>query len=267
MIERFSANLSFLFGELPMLDRFEAAAAAGFRGVEYMFPYDYEIGALRARLREHRLEQVLFNLPCGDFAAGERGLANDPGRVAEFRAGVAAAAAIAPELGCRRINCLAGIAVPGVPAERQRATLIENLRFAAAELERAGVTLMVEPLNRVETPGFAIGTSGEAVALIDEIGSANLRLQFDCYHAQRVEGNLIDTLHRLIDRIGHVQIADSPARHEPGTGEIAYDRVLPSLMAMGYDGWIGLEYKPSAGKGGSFDWIERYGFAAERVPA
>jgi hydroxypyruvate isomerase len=265
MIDRFSANLGFLFTELPMLERFAAAASAGFGGVEYMAPYDYDVATLRAQLREHGLQQVLFNLPAGDFAAGERGYAVDPGRVDEFRAGVAAAKAIAGELGCTRINCLVGKAVPDVPAERQRATLIENLRFAAAELGGAGITLLVEPLNRIETPGFFIGTSAEGLALLDAIGSEHARLQFDCYHAQRVEGNILDTLAKHLDRIGHVQIADSPARHEPGTGELAYERILPTLMALGYDGWVGLEYKPSSTTLASLDWIARLGFAPERA--
>ena len=263
---RFSANLSFLFGErATIVERIDAAAACGFAGVEYMFPYVEDVGALRAALRANRLEQVLFNLPAGDFAAGERGIAVDPSRRAEFARGVGDAVRIAGDLRCRRINCLVGKRLADVDEATQRATLVANLRHAAAALDAAGVRLVIEPLNRLETPGFFIGTTAEALALIDEVAHPNLALQYDCYHAQRVEGNLIATIRaHAATRFGHVQIADSPDRREPGTGEIAYERVLAALDASGYDGWVGLEYKPLAGTEDGLAWIERLGFARAR---
>jgi hydroxypyruvate isomerase len=262
-VPRFCANLSFLYQELPFLERIDAAAADGFRGVEYMGPYDFDLADIKRRLRAGGTTQVLFNLPVGDFAAGERGYASDPSRVDEFRRGVATARAAARELECTRINCLVGKAIPGVDAPLAHATLVENLRFAAAALAEDGVGLVIEPLNRIETPGFLVGTSTEALALIDEIGSPNLALQYDIYHAQRVEGNIIATLRAHIARIGHVQIADSPLRNEPGTGELAYERILPVLDELGYAGWVGLEYKPSRPTSQTFGWLDA--LRAEKV--
>jgi hydroxypyruvate isomerase len=253
---RYSANLSFLYTELPFLDRIDAAAASGFRGVEYMSPYEYDAAEIKRRLRAGGLEQVLFNLPLGDAAAGERGYASDPARVAEFRRGVSDAIAIARELGCARINCLVGIAVAGLDPVRARETLVANLRHAVAELAAARITLVVEPLNRIDVPGFLVGTTAEALALFDEVGTPAPALQYDCYHAQRSEGNLIATLRAQIARIAHVQIADSPGRNEPGTGELAYERILPVLDELGYEGWVGLEYKPSTSTIASLAWLD-----------
>ncbi len=253
---RFSANLSFLYQELPFLERIEAAASDGFRAVEFASPYEFEIGAIERRLREQRLEQALFNLPMGDFAAGERGYAADPARVDEFKRGVEAGRTTARELGCSRLNCLVGKAIPGLDEARARATLVSNLRFAASLLAGDGVTLLIEPLNRIDTPGFLVGTSAEALALIDEIGAPNLALQYDIYHAQRAEGNILATLGAQLARIAHVQIADSPGRNEPGTGELAYERILPALDELGYRGWVGLEYKPSRATAETFGWMD-----------
>lgn len=253
---RFSANLSFLFTDLALPDRIDAAAECGFRGVEYMSPYEVPAGELKARLRKHGVEQVLFNLPMGDFAAGERGFASDPSRVDEFKRGVQSAVAYARELACTRINCLVGNAVPGLDPAVARKTMVENLRYAARELAKPGVTLVVEPLNRIETPNFLIGTTAEGLSLIDQVGEPNFKLQYDCYHAQRSEGNIIATLRAQIGRIGHVQIADSPDRHEPGTGELAYERILPALDSFGYTGWVGLEYRPSLPVPQTFAWID-----------
>jgi hydroxypyruvate isomerase len=254
-VPRFSANLSFLFGDLPFYDRIDAAAANGFSGVEYAFPYEYDIGEIRRRLRALDLTQVLFNFPAGDFGKGERGFASDPSRVDEFRRGVDDAVRIARELDCTRINCLCGIAIEGLDPATARATLIANLRFAALALDTIGATALVEPLNRIDTPGFLIGTSAEALALIEDVGARNLRLQYDVYHAQRSEGNVIATIRAQIGRIGHVQIADSPGRNEPGTGELAYERILPVFDELGYDDWIGLEYRQSRPAPETFSWI------------
>jgi hydroxypyruvate isomerase len=255
---RFSANLSFLYPDLPFLDRIDAAGASGFRGVEYMSPYDYELAEIKKRLRAHGLAQVLFNLPVGDFAKGERGYATDPSRVKEFRRGVEAAVSIARELDCTRINVLTGIAIAGLDPATARATLVENVQYAAASLAAIGATLVVEPLNRIETPNFVIGTTAEGLALIDEAGAPNFALQYDCYHAQRSEGNIIATLRAKIARIKHVQIADSPGRNEPGTGELAYERILPVLDELGYAGWVGLEYKPSRATDETLGWMRAF---------
>jgi len=248
----FSANLSFLFGEHPFLERFGAARRAGFKHVEYMFPYDFEPAELRARLDEHGLEQVLFNLPAGDWAAGDRGIAADPERVQEFRAGVELACRYARALDVPRLNCLAG-------TRGDHATLIANLRYAAQRLAQDGLTLLLEPVNTRDVPGFVVSTSAAAVELLDAVGEPNLQLQFDVYHAQVMEGDLVNRLRALRDRIGHVQIADNPGRHQPGTGEIAYDFVLAQLDAMGYAGAVGLEYVPEPDTVSSLAWLERYG--------
>jgi hydroxypyruvate isomerase len=253
---RFSANLSFLFQELPFYDRLDAAAANGFRGVEYMSPYDYEVAEIKRRLRANGLTQVLFNLPVGNFAKGERGFASDPERVDEFREGVINAVDIARELDCKRVNLLVGIAIPGRDSAYARATLTKNARYAARALDEIGATLVVEPLNRIDTPGFLIGTTAEALALIADTGASNFKLQYDIYHAQRAEGNIIATIRAHAAQFGHVQLADSPGRNEPGTGELAYERILPALDAAGYDGWVGAEYKPSRPVPETFAWIE-----------
>lgn len=252
---RFSANLSFLFQDLPFYDRIDAAAANGFRGVEYAFPYAYDVAEIKRRLNAHGLEQVLFNLPAGDFANGERGIAADPERIDEFREGVAEAVDIAHELGCKRINVLAGIANPARDGAYARVTLVKNARYAAKALAAIGATLVIEPLNRIDTPGFIIGTTAEALALIAETGAKNVKLQYDVYHAQRSEGNVIATIRAQAERIGHVQIADSPDRNEPGTGELAYERILPVFDEAGYDGWVGLEYRPSLPVPDTFAWM------------
>jgi hydroxypyruvate isomerase len=252
---RFAANLSMLFTELAFLQRCGAARAAGFTRVEYMFPYPYAPGELRTRLEEHGLEQVLFNLPAGDWAAGDRGIAADPDRVEEFRAGVELARGYADALDVPRINCLAG-------TRGDRATLVANLRFAAEQLARDGRTLLLEAVNTRDVPGFLVPTSVAAAGLLEEVGAPNLQLQFDLYHAQVMEGDLVNRLRALLDRIGHVQVADNPGRHQPGTGEINYPFVLGELDAMGYEGVVGLEYVPEPDTLASLGWLERYHAAA-----
>lgn len=256
---RFSANLSLLWPELPFLDRFEAAARAGFDAVEYMFPYAFEPAELAQRLRDHGLKQDLFNLPAGDFDAGERGLANDPARRAEFRDGVEAAVRYADALGCRKINCLVGLGVSSTSTHEQFACAVDNLGAAATRLSTEGRTLHVELLNPKETPGFLIDSIEVARRLLDAVDG--LRFQCDVYHLQRTSGDVVRTIRSLAGRIGHYQIADAPDRHEPGTGEIAYPFVLEAIDATGYDGRIGLEYRPSAATDDSFGWIEAYGYA------
>jgi hydroxypyruvate isomerase len=259
-VPRFSANLALLWSELPFLERFAAAAGAGFDAVEYLFPYPFEPDDLARRLREHGLRQDLFNLPAGDFDAGERGLAADPSRRDEFREGVERALRYADALGCRKLNCLAGLELPTVPWEDQLSCLIENLRHAAERVGADGRTLMVELLNTKDTPGFFVGSLAVVERTLDEVDDPHLRFQCDVYHLQRSSGDLVRAIESLGPRIGHYQIADAPDRHEPGTGEIAYPYVLEAIDRTGYDGSIGLEYRPSGATDDSFGWIERYGY-------
>ncbi len=239
---KFCANLSMLYTELDFLDRFAAAARDGFRGVEYLFPYPYPKEALAEQLRRHGLVQVLHNLPAGDWAKGDRGIACQPGRREEFEAGIAQAVAYATALGCRQVNCLAGVAPADVPEAELHRTFVDNVRLAAGELKKAGIRLLIEPVNTRDIPGFWLNRSGQAEAILAEIGSDNLAIQYDFYHTQVMEGDLVPTFRRLKDRIAHVQIADNPRRHEPGTGEINYAFVFDVLDAEGYDGWVGCEY-------------------------
>ena len=242
---RFAANLSMLFTEVPFLDRFERAARNGFEAVEFLFPYDHPAEEIRARIDRHGLRIVLHNLPAGDWAAGERGIACHPGRIAEFRAGVVQAIAYAQALGVPQLNCLVGIAPQGEDAGRLRRTLVENLRFAAAALQSAGLRLLVEPINPFDIPGFYLTRTDQALALLDEVGADSAFVQYDIYHAQRTEGELAATLQRHLPRIGHVQLADNPGRNEPGTGEINWRFLLAHLDRIGYGGWVGCEYKPA----------------------
>jgi len=252
---RFAANLSMLFGEVPFLDRFEAAARAGFRAVECQFPYPFPKEAIAERQRRHGLELVLHNLPAGDWEKGERGLACLPEREREFEEGVALGIEYARALGCARLNCLAGVAPPGVEPGRLRATLVENLRRAAARLADAGLDLLVEPLNTRDVPGFLLCRTEQALSVLDEVAAPNLRLQFDAYHMQVMEGDLANTLQRHLARIGHVQIADNPGRHEPGTGEIHYPFLFAHLDRIGYRGWVGCEYRPEATTEAGLGWL------------
>ena len=254
---RFAANLSMLFCERPFAERFAAAARAGFAAVEVQFPYELPATQIADLLREHQLQLVLHNLPAGDWAGGERGIACHPDRVEEFRTGVAKAIDYATVLGCQQLNCLAGIAPAGVPEAEVRATLVANLRYAAAELKRAGLKLLVEPINTFDIPGFYVSRTTQALALLDEVGADNVFLQYDVYHAQRMEGDLGNTLSRHLTRIGHIQIADNPGRHEPGTGEINYPWLFRHLDALGYNGWVGCEYKPEAATEAGLGWRDR----------
>lgn len=256
---KFAANLNMLYQEYPLLERIPRAADAGFRGVEILYPYTEDIEAIREALAANDLTLVLFNLPAGNVAAGDRGFANDPRRTEEYRGGVRRALEIQRSLPAPRFNSLVGRRLADVPIEEQFATLRENIRFAAELTQAQGVTLLLEPLNAIDTPDFLVPTSSAMLALIDEIGHPNVRLQYDVYHHQRMEGNLLAFFGQHLDRIGHVQIADSPDRHEPGTGEIAYDVVLQRIDDLGYDGWVSLEYIPSTTTDASLGWAKRWG--------
>lgn len=255
---RFAANLTMLFNERPFLDRFEAAAAAGFQAVELLFPYDYEPAQIAEKLRAYGLHVVLHNLPAGHWAAGERGIACHPDRIEEFRSGVATAIRYAKALGVGQLNCLAGIMPPNVATAQVRDTFIANLSFAAGALKRAGLKLLIEPINTFDIPGFYLNRSAQALEIMSVVGADNLFVQYDVYHMQRMEGELAATLRKHLPKIAHIQLADNPGRNEPGTGEINYPYLFTLLDAIGYTGWIGCEYKPAAGTEAGLGWAAPY---------
>jgi hydroxypyruvate isomerase len=252
---KLAANISLLFPQLPFPDRFGAAAKAGFRYVEYQFPYPFgSAREIAERARAAGVEVVLHNLPAGDASKGDRGLACQPDRVNEFREGVERAIEYAKAVGCPRLNTLAGIAPAGVPREKAKQTLVENLRFAAGRFKAAGLTLLTEPCNPRTIPGFFLNTSKQGIEVIDATGADNLLLQYDLFHMQIVEGDLAKTIERLLPRIGHIQIADVPDRNEPGTGEINFGWLLPHIDRLGYKGWIGCEYLPKGDTVQGLSW-------------
>jgi len=253
---RFAANLSMLFTEVPLLQRFERAARAGFACVELQFPYEAPAAALREQLQAHRLKMVLHNLPGGDWAAGDRGIACDPARVDEFRSGVLRAVEYASTLGVPQLNCLAGKAPAGVDEATLRSTFVANLRHAAAALKASGLKLLIEPINNYDVPGFWLNNTQKAIDVLDEVGADNAFVQYDIYHAQRYEGELAATLTKHLARIAHIQVADNPGRNEPGTGEIHYPFLFAHLDRIGYRGWIGCEYKPAAATEAGLGWLE-----------
>lgn len=253
---RYAANLTMLFTELPFMERFSAAKAAGFEAVEYLFPYDFDKDELAQTLKSNGLKQVLHNLPAGDWAAGERGIACDPSRVEEFRAGVGKAIEYATALSCPQVNCLAGKLPAGISPKQAHDTFVANLKFAAGQLKSAGIRLLIEPINHFDIPGFFLTKTEQAVAILDEVASDNLYIQYDIYHAQRMEGELGNTLVKHQARIGHIQLADNPGRNEPGTGEINYAWLFKHIDAIGYQGWIGCEYKPKTNTTEGLGWIK-----------
>jgi hydroxypyruvate isomerase len=254
---KFAANLTMLFNEVPFLDRFERAAQAGFTAVEFLFPYAWPAAEIKSRLDAHGLILVLHNLPAGDWDAGERGIACHPDRVEEFRAGVGRAIEYAKVLGVPQLNCLAGKAPAGVAPEVLRQTFVDNLRYAAAALKGSNLKLLIEPINRFDIPGFYLNTTAQAVEILDEVGADNAYVQYDIYHAQRMEGELAATMQQQLARIAHIQIADNPGRNEPGTGEINYAFLFAHLDRIGYTGWIGCEYKPAAGTEAGLGWRQQ----------
>jgi hydroxypyruvate isomerase len=255
---KFCANLTMLFNELPFPERFEAAAKAGFEGVEYLFPYAYPKAQLAEALAAHKLQQVLHNMPAGDWDSGSRGIACLPDRVGEFQDGVEKTIEYARALGCKQVNCLAGIAPAGVDPERCKRTLIDNLRFAAPRLAQAGLKLLIEPINTRDVPGFFLTTTRQALEIIAEAGSDNVCVQYDIYHMQIMEGDLARTIEENLARIPHMQLADNPGRNEPGTGEINYSFLFDFVDRIGYRGWIGCEYKPKTTTVAGLGWIRPY---------
>lgn len=254
----FSANLSMLFGEVDFPKRFEKAANAGFKGVEYLFPYEFNKEQLVNELGRFGLQQVLHNLPAGDWQAGERGIACLPGREGEFQEGLGNAIEYAKALKCHRLNCLVGRTPVGASPENVRQTLVNNLRFAATALEKEDIRLLIEPLNDRDIAGFYLVHTQAAVELIEEINHPNLWLQYDVYHMQIMEGNLTRTIQENIGRIAHIQIADNPGRHEPGSGEINFANLFRCIDEVGYEGWIGCEYVPATSTEEGLQWIKPY---------
>ena len=257
---KFCANLTMLFTEVPFEDRFSEAKEAGFKFVEYLFPYDYEASDLVNRLESNGLTQVLFNLPAGDWGGGDRGIAGIPNRIDEFREGVDEALKYAEALGVERLNCLVGTEKEGVSLTEQWKTMVENIAYAADKLAAAGRTLVLEPINTYDMPGFLLNTTQDALKIVDEVKAQNIKIQYDVYHMQKMEGNLVATIESYLNHIGHIQIADNPGRHQPGTGEINYPFVLNALDRLGYEGYVGLEYIPDPDTKTSLSWVKNLGF-------
>lgn len=253
---RFAANLSMMFTEVDFLDRFGAAADAGFEAVEFLFPYDYPAEEIRARLDAHGLQVALFNMYPGDWAAGEKGLASLPGREEEFRASVDQALEYARALGCPKLHLMAGLADPG--SADHRARYVEHVRYAADRAAAEGRLIVLEPLNPYNVPGYFLPSVAHVTDLLAEIDRPNVKLQFDLYHAQLTGGDITHQIERLAAVTGHVQIASVPERHEPDRGELYYPYVLAVLDRVGYDGWVGCEYVPAAGTQAGLGWLEAY---------
>jgi hydroxypyruvate isomerase len=258
---KLAANLTMLYNEVDFLDRFAAAAQSGFKGVEYLFPYAYPKEQLAEKLARHGLVQVLHNLPAGDWAGGERGIACLPDRVGEFQEGVGRAIEYATTLNCKQVNCLAGIAPRGVDREKVDATFVANLKFAADKLGAVGIRLLIEPINTFDIPGFHLSRTQQALHTIRATGSNNLFVQYDIYHMQRMEGELANTIKANLPQIAHIQLADNPGRNEPGTGEINYRFLFGFLDGIGYAGWIGCEYKPKGKTIDGLGWRAAHGIA------
>jgi hydroxypyruvate isomerase len=252
---RFAANLSMMFTEVPFMARFQAARAAGFRAVEYLFPYAEDKDAIAAELKAQGLTQALFNMPPGDWEAGERGLASLPGREAEFRAGVATALAYAEALGCTQLHAMAGLCQPGLSREQQQATYVDNIRYAADQAAQKGVLVLLEPINSRDMPGYFLSTQVQAEALLAEIDRPNVKIQLDLYHCQIMEGDLTRTIDRLWGKFSHIQIASVPDRHEPDQGEVNYPWLFDYLDAKGYDGFLGCEYRPRGNTEAGLGWF------------
>ncbi|WP_144630730.1 2-oxo-tetronate isomerase [Bordetella genomosp. 13] len=252
---RFAANLSFLYQDLPFLDRIDAAARDGFKAVEYVSPLDFPAEEIRRRLDDHGMRQVLFNTAVGDWAARERGIGALPGRQADFRDAVGRALDYTDVLGNRLLHVMAGLVPAGADRAAYAAAFQENLAWAAQQAAAQGVTLLLEPINQRDMPGYFLSYQRDALDLIDAIGAPNLGLQFDCYHCQVMEGDVVTRLRATQDRIGHIQIASAPGRHEPDGEELNYPFVFETLRQIGYDGWIGCEYKPRAGTSEGLGWL------------
>ncbi|WP_428488767.1 2-oxo-tetronate isomerase [Rhodopila sp.] len=255
---RLAANLSMMFNEVAFLDRFAAARRAGFEGVEFLFPYEFPPAVLRERLSAEGLTQALFNMPPGDWANGERGMASMPGRQGEFRESVKRALDYAAALDCRQIHCMAGIVAADVPLTTATAVYAANLAWAAEQAQPAGVRVVIEPINHRDMPGYFLNTQAQGAAIVEAIGRDRLGLQFDVYHVQVTEGDITKRMEQFMPLIAHIQIADVPARNEPGTGEIGWSYVFRRIDELGYQGWVGCEYRPTADTAAGLGWRERF---------
>ncbi|WP_191578300.1 2-oxo-tetronate isomerase [Achromobacter insolitus] len=255
---RLAANLSMMYTEHPFLERFAAAARDGFKGVEFLFPYDFTAAEIRSRLDAHGLTQALFNAPPGDWAAGERGIASLPGREDEFKRGLDQALEYAAVLGNRHLHVMAGLIQPGQDRAAHRHVYVNNLALAARTAASAGVTVVIEPINTRDIPGFFLNRQDDAQAIRAEVGADNLKVQFDIYHCQIVEGDIAVKLERDMAGIGHIQVAGVPDRHEPDLGELNYPYLFQRIDALGYQGWIGCEYRPRAGTSEGLGWAQPY---------
>jgi hydroxypyruvate isomerase len=257
IMPKFAANLSMMFNEVPFLDRFAAAAEAGFKGVEFLFPYDYEPEVVAARLRECGLENVLFNMPPGNWGAGERGIASIPGREEEFRSGVDRALTYAKAMGTPRLHAMAGIPPASADPAACKATLIENLKYAAGKLAGDNILLLLEAINTRDMPGFFVNTQAQSRDICAAVNAPNLKMQMDCYHMQVMEGDIATKLKLYAAECGHIQIAGAPERHEPDTGEVRYEYLYRLLDEIGYDGWLGCEYRPAGKTVDGLGWFRR----------
>ncbi|MEY4845990.1 MAG: hypothetical protein RL312_2271 [Pseudomonadota bacterium] len=255
---RFAANLSMMFNEVPFLDRFALAAKAGFKGVEFLFPYDHPAAEIAARLKDNGLQQVLFNAPAGDFGKGERGMAAIPGKQAAFRDSIKLALEYATTLACPRLHIMAGLKPEVVAHDTLTAVYGANLAYAAEECAKAGVKPIIEPINHRDIPGFFLNTTDQAAAIIAAIGPEKLGLQFDLYHCQITEGDVVKRVEKHLPLIAHMQVADTPGRHEPGTGEVNWPFVFKTIDALGFRGWIGCEYRPAGETLAGLSWFAPY---------
>ena len=254
----FNANLSMMFNEVAFLERFGAAARAGFRGVEFLFPYEFPAAQIREQLDKHKLKMVLFNMPPGDFAAGDRGMACDPARVGQFQDNIGKAVEYARALDCGMLHCMAGLKPRGVSEEKMRETYIANLQSAGRELGKHKIKLLIEAINTRDIPGFYLNTSSQALDIMHYADVPNLQFQYDIYHMQIMEGDLAPTIEKNLAKIGHMQLADTPGRNEPGTGEINYPFLFGFFDRIGYKGWIGCEYRPAGKTEDGLGWLKRY---------
>jgi hydroxypyruvate isomerase len=255
---RFAANLTMLFNEVPFLERFALAKTGGFKAVEFLFPYEFDVQEVKSALDNNALKLVLHNLPAGDWNAGERGIACLPDRIEEFRSGVTKAIEYAKVLGVPQLNCLAGKAPSGTDPKVLHDTFVDNLQYAARELKKVDLKLLIEPINTFDIPGFYLSKTEQGIAILDAVGADNAFVQYDIYHAQRMEGELGNTIKKYLSRIAHIQLADNPGRNEPGTGEINYAYLFGLLDSLGYDGYIGCEYKPLKSTEAGLGWMSQY---------
>lgn len=255
---RFAANLSMMFNEVPFLDRFALAAKAEFKGVEFLFPYEHPAAEIAARLKDNGLQQVLFNAPAGDFGKGERGMAAIPGKQAAFRESIKLALEYATTLACPRLHIMAGLKPEGVAHDTLTAVYGANLAYAAEECAKAGVKPIIEPINHRDIPGFFLNTTDQAAAIIAAVGPEKLGMQFDLYHCQITEGDVVKRVEKHLPLIAHMQVADTPGRHEPGTGEVNWPFVFKTIDTLGFRGWIGCEYRPAGETLAGLSWFAPY---------